>query len=431
MAAVSEKPKQKRIAIIGGGLVGSLNAIYFAKRGFKVDLYESRKDPRSQEFVQGRSINLALSVRGIESLKAVGAHGPMVEGGIPMYARMIHPRNGKKYAIPYGKKDQCILSVERRKMNEHLLTVAETYVNVDHHFEHKLVHTDLENGRVTCSWDDTKVEINADLIVGCDGAYSTIRKEMMRKPRFDYSQTYIPHGYKELRLRPTQDGQFAIEVNYLHIWPRNTFMLIALPNQDRSFTCTLFFPFEQFDMLTNREEVIKFFSREFPDFKDLMGEEYLVEEFFKNPTGPMVSIKCKPYHVKDKAVIMGDAAHAMVPFYGQGMNCGFEDCLVLDGLVEKHNNNIGAALADYSRTRNPDAEAICDLAMYNYIEMRSSVNSTLFLAKKKLYSFLNSLMPKTIIPLYTMVTFSRIPYHIVIERDKFQEKVGKKICERN
>ncbi|KAK3751867.1 hypothetical protein QZH41_009680, partial [Actinostola sp. cb2023] len=349
--------------------------------------------PQSQKFVQGRSINLALSVRGIEALKAVGAHLPMVQGGIPMYARMIHVHNGNKYAIPYGKKHQFILSVERCKMNEHLLQVADSYDNVTHHFEHKVVKIDLENARATCSCNGTTVEVNADLIVGCDGAYSVVRKEMTKRPRFDYSQTYIPHGYKELRLEPTEGGQYRMEVNYLHIWPKNTFMMIALPNPDCSFTCTLFAPFEQFDMLTNKEEVFKFFSKQFPDFIDLIGKENLIKEFFNNPTGPMVSVK------------------------------GFEDCLVLDELLEKHNNCIASALVEYSRVRNPDAEAMCDLAMYNYIEMRSSVNSKLFLAKKKLYSFLHWLMPNTVIPLYTMVTFSRIPYHTVIERNKWQDRV--------
>jgi len=286
-----------------------------------------------------------------------------------------------------------------------------------------LVNIDLDNGRATCSCKDTQVEITADLIVGSDGAYSAVRKEMAKRPRFDFSQTYIPHGYKELRLDPTDDGQFRMEVNYLHIWPRNTYMMIALPNPDRSFTCTLFAPFEQFDMLTTKEEVLKFFIKQMPDFVDLIGEESLISEFFKNPTGAMVSIKCKPYHVKDKALIIGDAAHAMVPFYGQGMNCGFEDCLVLDEILEKHNCCIRSALNEYSRVRNPDAEAMCDLAMYNYIEMRSSVNSNIFLAKKVLYNFLHWLMPSRVIPLYTMVTFSRIPYHTVIERNRWQERV--------
>jgi len=307
--------------------------------------------------------------------------------------------------------------------------VAETYPSVNLHFEHKLIAADLEKGHLTfrcIGSDDQRLEVDADHIIGSDGAYSAVRRELMKRPRFDFSQEYIPHGYKELCLSPTEDGEFAMAVNYLHIWPRQTFMLIALPNQDKSFTCTLFLPFDQFDKLKTKEDVLDFFQREFPDFLVLMGEEKLVEEFFQNPTGPMVSVKCKPYHILDKVLLIGDAAHAMVPFYGQGTNCAFEDCLVLDGLLEKHRNDFGIAMAEYSRIRNKDAEAICDLAMYNYIEMRSLVTSPAFLMKKKLFNFLHWVMPETFIPLYSMVSFSQIPYHTVIERSHWQDKVVKR-----
>ncbi|EDO45190.1 predicted protein, partial [Nematostella vectensis] len=406
--------------------VGALSAVFFAKRGYKVDLYESRQDPRKLQFVSLRSINLALSVRGISALAAVGCERPMVESGIPMHARMIHTLKGSKYAIPYGKKGQYIMSVERRKMNEHLLTVAESHPNVTLHFGHKLKKVDVEKAHMTYKTSSAGevVDVDADLLVGCDGAYSAVRKEIMRRPRFDYSQEYIPHGYKEICLPPDANGKHIMELNYLHIWPRNTFMMIALPNQDGTFTCTLFAPFDTFDKIKTNDDVLNFFNKEFPDFIPLIGEEKLLSDWFTNPVGSMVSVKCKPYHVADKVVILGDAAHAMVPFYGQGMNCGFEDCLVLNEILDKHNDNLGAALEEYSMLRNPDAEAMCDLAMYNYIEMRSSVNSTLFLVKKYFFSFLHWLMPKTIIPLYTMVTFSRIPYHTVIKRSKLQDNVS-------
>ncbi|XP_068752463.1 kynurenine 3-monooxygenase-like [Montipora capricornis] len=423
---VQEEQPARKVAVVGGGLAGALMAVYMAKRGFKVDIYEARKDPRGEQASRGRSVNLAFSVRGIESLKAVGAEGPVLSLGIPMHARMIHSHSGKTTPIPYGKKGQFLLSVERQKVNKDLLSVAETYPGVNLHFEHKLIAADLERGHLSfrCHGNDAqRLEVDVDLVIGSDGAYSAVRKELMKRPRFNFSQEYIPHGYKELSLAPTEDGEFAMAVNYLHIWPRQTFMMIALPNQDKSFTCTLFLPFERFDEMETKEDVLDFFQTEFPDFLALMGEEKLVEEFFRNPTSPMISVKCNPYHVKDKVVIIGDAAHAMVPFYGQGTNCAFEDCLVFDGLLEKHNDNLGAVLAEYSRTRNKDVEAMCDLAMYNYIEMRSLVTSPVFLMKKKLFNFLHWSMPNTFIPLYTMVSFTQIPYHTVIERSNWQEKV--------
>lgn len=423
---MQEDKPTKKVAVVGGGLAGALMAVYMAKRGFKVDVYEARKDPRSEATIRGRSVNLAFSVRGIESLKAVGADDSVRELGIPMNARMIHSHNGTTTPIPYGKKGQFLLSVERQKLNKDLLSVAETYPGVDLHFEHKLIASDLERGHLSFRSngnDDQRLEVDADLVIGSDGAYSTIRRELLRRPRFDFSQEYIPHGYKELCLAPTKDGEFAMAVNYLHIWPRQTFMMIALPNQDKSFTCTLFLPFEEFDKIKTKEAVLDFFQAEFPDFLTLMGEENLVEEYFRNPVAPMISVKCHPYHVRDKVVIIGDAAHAMVPFYGQGTNCAFEDCLVFDGLLEKHSNDFGAVLAEYSRTRNKDVEAMCDLAMYNYIEMRSLVTSPVFLMKKKLFNFLHWIMPNTFIPLYTMVSFSQIPYHTVIERSHWQDKV--------
>ncbi|RMX60375.1 hypothetical protein pdam_00021323, partial [Pocillopora damicornis] len=311
---VQDEKSTKKVVVVGGGLAGALIAVYLAKRGFKVDVFEARKgdfqvqywkeggadvclvchsllnpfnpkispifkdmsfgclDPRKEVAQRGRSVNLALSVRGIESLRAVGAEGLVMALGIPMHARMIHSHSGNTTPIPYGKKGQHLLSVERQKLNNDLLTVAETYPDVRIHFEHKLIAADIEGGHLTFNKgnDDEKLEVDADIILGCDGAYSALRRELMRRPRFDFSQEYIPHGYKELCLAPTKDGEFAMAVNYLHIWPRQTFMMIALPNQD---------------------DVLTFFNAEFPDFLNLMGEEKLLEEFFRNPTGPMVSIK--------------------------------------------------------------------------------------------------------------------------------------------
>ena len=224
-------------------------------------------------------------------------------------------------------------------------------------------------------------------------------------------------------MLPTADGEYAMPINYLHIWPRGTFMMIALPNQNKTFTCTLFMPYKIFDSIRTEDDIMAFFEREFPDSIALIGREKLISDYKKNPVGDLISVKCSPYHYQDKCVIVGDAAHAMVPFYGQGMNCGFEDCLVFHEILDKHHGDLEKGLDEYSLTRNPDAEAIIDLAMYNYVEMRDHVNSKLFVLRKYFDNFLHWLMPNRWIPLYTMTTFTRIPYHEVISRSKRQDEI--------
>ncbi|XP_048586766.1 kynurenine 3-monooxygenase isoform X2 [Nematostella vectensis] len=423
-SSLGDDKKRTEIAIIGAGLVGSLCAIYLARHGYRVDIYEARKDPRLVKTVSQRSINLALSHRGIAALAVVGCDEQLLEDSVAMSARYIHARNRQTYSMQYGTNGECIYSVERRKVNEFLLNVAESYMNVTFHFEHKLRSADLDCASFICtSPDGSALRVNADLLVGCDGAFSALRREMMARTRFDYSQAYIPHWYKEISLPPRPDGEPHIEPSYLHIWPRTSFMMIAQANKDNSFTCTLFAPYEHFERINTKEDVLGFFNSEFPDFMDHLEEDHLLREYFGNPVGSMVTIKCSPYHYKDKAVILGDAAHAMVPFYAQGMNCGFEDCLVLDELLVKHKKDIGAALSEYTSVRNPDGKAICDLAMYNYTEMRSSVTSKIFIWRRTLYLLLHKCFPRLLLPLYTMVTFSRIPYHEVIIRTRRQDRI--------
>lgn len=411
------------IAVIGGGLVGSLNACFLAKRNFQVDVYESREDIRMAEFARGRSINLALSYRGRQALKAIGLEDQIVSQGIPMRARMIHSLSGKKSAIPYGTKSQYILSISRENLNKDLLTAVEKYPNAKVHFGHRLLKCRPETGVITLLGPDkVPKDIACDLILGCDGAYSTVRTHLVKKPRFDYSQQYIPHGYMELTI-PPQNGDFAMEPNYLHIWPRDTFMMIALPNMNKSFTCTLFMPFEEFEKLLTSRDVLDFFQKYFPDSLHLIGKEALAQDFFRLPAQPMISVKCSSFHFNSHCVLMGDAAHALVPFFGQGMNAGFEDCLVFDELMDKFNNDFSMCLPEFSRFRIPDDHAISDLSMYNYIEMRSHVNSRWFIFQKNIERCLHALMPSTFIPLYTMVTFSRIRYHEAMLRWQWQKKV--------
>jgi len=417
------------VAVVGAGLVGSLEAVYLAKRGAKVSVYEYRADIRTMEHVPGRSINLAMSVRGISALHKIGL-GDHVrdEYGIPMKARMIHSQAGHTHSIPYGKEGQAIYSVGRRYINEALLTEGEKYEGITYNFNHKLVSADLDTPELTFErkgelqpGQERIVVVRPDLVIGCDGAFSSIRKEMMRRPRFNYSQEYIPHAYMELCIPPAADGQFAMAQNYLHIWPRGRFMMIGLPNQDSSFTVTLFMPTDVFASIQDADSLIQFFQENFRDSISLIGADNLIKTYFANSALPLVSVKCFPYNVSSSALIMGDAAHAMVPFYGQGMNCGMEDCLVLEDSLDLVPESLEGALNHYSKTRNPDAEAMCDLAMYNYIEMRDLVNKKSFLVRKKLDSLLHWVAPSLWVPLYSSVTFTRMRYHHCVSNRKWQD----------
>ncbi|XP_055331398.1 kynurenine 3-monooxygenase-like isoform X2 [Paramacrobiotus metropolitanus] len=383
-------------------------------------------DIRRAEKVVGKSINLALSHRGRTALRAVGLEKHIVAEGIPMRARMIHSLDETTHPVPYGtREDHFIISIDRRRLNEVMLTLAESQPNVTLHFGHKLVRCNLHTGRMLFQLSDNineRVEKFADSIIGCDGAHSAVRDAMLKQAGFQYQQEYIEHGYIELVTPPTKNGEYAMPPNYLHIWPRMTFMLIALPNLDKSFTTTLFMPFDKFSQLRSPETVVDFFRTTFPDALNLIGEESLVKDFLGTKPSSLISVKCKPYHF-GKAIIIGDAAHAMVPFYGQGMNAGFLDCLRLDELLEEYNGNFERVYPEFTRRMQINSHAIIDLAMYNYIEMRYLVNTRSFLIRKKVDNFLYRLFPNTWIPLYTMVTFSLLPYSECMKRKKWQDTV--------
>ncbi|KXJ77718.1 kynurenine 3-monooxygenase [Aedes albopictus] len=414
------------VAVVGGGLVGSLFALHLGKKGHTVDLYEYREDIRTAELVIGRSINLALSARGRKALAEVGLEDALLQHGIPMRGRMLHDLRGNRRIVPYdANTNQCIYSVGRKHLNEVLLDAAEKYPNINLHFNKKLQSANLDEGEMSFVDPTTKesTQTKADLIVGCDGAYSAVRKEIVKRPGYDYSQTYIEHGYLELCIPPTKDGDFAMPHNFLHIWPRGKFMMIALPNQDRTWTVTLFMPFTNFTSIKCDSDLLEFFRTYFPDAIDLIGRERLIKDFFKTKPQSLVMIKCKPYNVGGKAVIIGDAAHAMVPFYGQGMNAGFEDCSVLTELFNKHGSDIDRILAEFSQTRWEDAHSICDLAMYNYVEMRDLVTKRSYLFRKKLDELLYWLLPNTWVPLYNSVSFSHMRYSKCIANRKWQDKI--------
>ena len=418
----------KKVTILGAGLVGSLLSIFLAKKGFKVTTYESRPDYRKSTAIGGRSINLALSHRGLKALKAVGLDEEIKSRCIPMPGRMIHALDGQLDFHAYGKEGEYINSISRSGLNELLLNEAEK-VGVKFYFNHRCINVDYKNTAAQFEFEDKKIQIEADFLLGADGAFSAMRNSMMRSERFNYEQHYITAGYKELHIPPNAKGDFSIDPNALHIWPRGKFMLIALPNLDKSFTVTLFLPFEgekSFEKLTSEKEVLSFFQSEFADSVPLMPS--LVDDFFNNPTSGLVTIRCYPW-VKGNCALIGDAAHAIVPFYGQGMNAGFEDCHVLSQLIDDKGTIDQSLLAEYEELRKPDAEAVADLALYNFIEMRDKVADPKFILQKKIEKKLNELYPEKWLPLYSMVTFSDLRYSEALAIGRKQQAIMDKVME--
>lgn len=401
----------KRITLVGGGLAGSLAAVYLAKRGYEVNIYERRPDMRNVEIPAGRSINLALSTRGIDALKRVGLDQVVLDQAIPMAGRMMHDEKGNLAYQPYGKDGQVINSVSRAHLNIQLLKLADEHENVNQFFNMRCQEVDIENSICKFTNDKTgeNIEVQSDYILGSDGAYSPVRLKMMKNDRFDYSQSYTKSGYKELNITPTPDGDFAMDPDSLHIWPRGNFMMIALPNPDKSFTCTLFMPYDGeagFDQINSDQEILDFMNTYFADAVPLMPE--LLNDFKQNPVGSLVTVRCYPWHMK-KATLIGDACHAIVPFYGQGMNCAFEDCVELDNCLEEF-EDWDEAMNEYQKRRKPNADAIADLALQNFIEMRDLVGDKDFLHYKKVEHQLCELHPDLFKSQYEMVTFSKVPY---------------------
>ncbi len=428
-----EPTREEPLVVVGAGLAGSLLSLVLARRGYHVAVYEYRADSRTAGFSGGRSINLALSTRGLTALNRVGLGERIMEECIPMHGRMIHDVDGNTHLQPYGRTGQFINSVSRQTLNELLMDAADAHPHVEFRFDQKCVDIDLKDGSPTFEDRQTgkKKQIKTRFLFGADGAYSSVRQQLMKSGRFNYSQDYLSHGYKELSIPPAADGGWRMDKNSLHIWPRHDFMLIALPNLDGSFTVTLFLAWEgeySFANLADEHQVVDFFHEHFPDALGLMPT--LVEDFFSNPTGNLVTVKCEPYHHADQVLLVGDAAHAVVPFYGQGMNASFEDCRIIDDLIEAHTHqaqapNWGQLAADFSEVRKPDADAIADLAVYNFLEMRSKVADPMFLFKKKVDRQLAQTFPNKWMPLYSMVTFSNMPYSEAKARAEEQDRMLK------
>jgi kynurenine 3-monooxygenase len=420
----------KKVSIIGAGLVGSLLSVFLSKRGYKVTIYERRPDMRKTNISAGRSINLALSDRGWKALTIAGIDSYVRDVAIPMNGRMIHNEKGELGYQPYGKEGQAIYSVSRGGLNSVLMDVAEKY-GAEIRFDERCMGVDPEKGVVQLKNNITgsETEVESDHIFAADGAFSAARLELQMRDRFNYSQDYLEHGYKELTI-PSVNGTWALEKNALHIWPRRRFMLIALPNMDGSFTCTLFFPFEgedSFSSIRSEQEVESFFRKVFPDAVPLMPT--LVKDYMNNPASSLVTVRCFPWSSRDKLLLIGDAAHAIVPFFGQGMNCGFEDCTVLHGLLDEHGEDMSRIFPLFEKMRKPNTDAIAELARQNFIEMRDLVADPRFLLRKKIEANFNSKYPEKWTPLYSMVTFSHVDYARALEEGKKQDSVMKKVMQ--
>jgi kynurenine 3-monooxygenase len=415
-----------KFVLIGSGLAGGLLAAYLGRRGYDVDLYERRADPREGNIVGGRSINLAISTRGIHALEQIGIADEALRHAIPMRGRMIHGKSGALHFAPYDvDPKKCINSIGRASLNTTVIEAAQRHANVRVHFNHKCTDVDLTEAVCRLETETGKLTVRGDAVIGVDGAFSAVRACMQRNiDNFQYNESYLAHGYKELTIPPAPDGSWQIEKNALHIWPRKSFMMIALPNPDGSFTCTLFWEFEgrrSFTTTKTDDDVRRFFGEEFPDAVPLMPT--LLEDFKNNPTGSLVTIRCAPWYYRDRVCLLGDAAHAVVPFYGQGMNAAFEDCIVLDECLGKFADNRESAFAEYFERRKENADALADLAIGNFIEMRDKTASRTFRAKKKLDHLLEAALPGVYLPLYTMVTFTRVPYAQAARRARLQDRI--------
>lgn len=424
--------KAETISLIGAGLNGPLLALGLVKRGFDVEIYERRPDMRRVRISAGRSINLALSTRGIHALTEAGLWDEMRKIVIPMNGRMMHSVTSELTFQPYGKDAaEVIYSISRAELNIALMNAAESQ-GVKIHFQQRCTGIDLKMGVLQLRDDHTGEDrtLEPNVVIGCDGSASSIRGEMLKLGRFNFSQQYLNYGYKELTIPAGHDGKHLLETNALHIWPRGNYMLIALPNVEGTFACILFLPFEgqdSFAQLTTPSAVTEFVQSRFPDAIALMPD--LAENFFANPTGAMVTIKCSPWHVDGRTLLLGDAAHAIVPFFGQGINCGFEDCTSLLELLDRHGADWGRVFTEFELARKINTDAIADLAVENFVEMRDRVADPRFLFRKKVELALEAKYPDRFVPKYAMVTFHRIPYATALQRGKVQERMLAELCD--
>lgn len=424
---------KQTVHVVGSGLVGSLTALFLDKEGFKVELYERRPDMRRADISAGRSINLVITDRGLKAVEQVGLKEQILDITIPMKGRMLHDIQGQTTFVPYGQNEnEVIHSISRGLLNCLLMDAVDDNPDVNLHFEHRCSDYDIDNSTIT--FENGK-QVKSEVTIGADGSFSAVRRSMLDNVRnFNYSQDFLEHGYKELTIPATASGDYAMAKEYLHIWPRENYMLIALPNLDGSFTCTLFYPYEgpdSFEAVKTEEDVMSLFQRVFPDAVPLMPT--LVEDYFDNPTGPLVTVRCGPWNVGGQVTLLGDAAHAIVPFFGQGMNSGFEDCRVLGELIAANNKGVDTnwevVFENFNEARKVNADAIADLALENFIEMRDKTADPLFQLKKKVGFELEKRYPDLFIPRYSMVMFHPdISYSQAVARSLKQNRLLQELC---
>ena len=425
----------KEVTIVGAGLAGSLWAVYLAKAGYKVTIFERRPDIRLAEIQAGKSINLALSHRGWEALRAVGVDHHVNELAIPMTGRTMHSEAGELTYQPYGQDGQAIYSVSRGGLNAKMMDLAEKEYGATINYNIQCTGSNLEEGIVylTNKVTGEKSEHKSDVVFGCDGTYSALRYKAFQKlDRFNYSQEFVEDGYRELMIPANEDGSYKMDENSLHIWPRGRFMLIALANEDGSFTCTLFMPFEgyenAFDKINSKEEIESFFIKTFPDFYEMCPN--VAEQWGTHPLSSLAIMRCYPW-TSGKVALMGDAAHATVPFYGQGMNASLEDCHAMGRLMEVHNHNWKEIFKAYEKERKPNGDAVQELSKHNYLVMRDYVADPQFLLQKKFEGRIEELYPNKYIALYSMVSFSSIPYAEAWEKGMAQDKYMKDLMSKH
>lgn len=416
----------KKVAIMGAGLAGTLMAIYFARRGWQVDIYELRPDCRITRVSGGRSINLTLAERGLAALARVIDLADILDITISLEGRMVHSLNGALKFHPYGiKSTEVIYAVTRSALNARLMDIAERYANIRIWFSHRCIKIDKKNWVVEIYDEKSQSHkhISPDFIVGADGTFSTVRQQMQRNDRANFQQDYLNCGYKELVFAAAPGNKFQMHKNRLHLWPRGKFMLMAIPNLDGTFASNCILPMEgpgSFDALDSPAKVVKFFEEQFPDAVGLIDD--LPNTFLRNPVSGFLTTRTLPWYHGDRIVLIGDACHTVVPFYGLGMNAAFEDCAVLDSCIGEHPQQLSLAFQKYQQLRKPNTDVLGDLSIENFVELRDKVRSYRLIARKKLIAGGHWLFPKAVVPLYTMMSHTTLPFAEALHRSKLQDR---------